>query len=185
MTATQELTRDLIEWRNGNQAAIEKILPVIYHELRRTARRYLRHENPDISLQTSELINEAYLKLVDQRESDWQNRAHFFAVAARVMRNLLVDRARMRRLTKHGGGAKKLSTEGIMIAAPEQDVNVIDLHEALTTLAELDERKSRIVELRYFAGLSVEETAEVMSISVITVKREWLKAKAWLYQALH
>ncbi len=182
---TQELTRDLIEWRNGNQAAIEKILPVIYSELRRTARRYLARENSDISLQTAELINEAYLKLVDQRDSDWQNRAHFFAVAARVMRNLLVDRARMRRLTKRGGGAKKSSTEGIMIAAPEQDLNVIDLHEALTALAQLDERKSRIVELRYFGGLSVEETAEVIGISAITVKREWLKAKAWLYQALH
>ena len=162
MAATQELTRNLIEWRNGNQAAIERILPVIYGELRRTARRYLGRENPDISLQTGELINEAYLKLVDQRESDWQNRAHFFAVAARVMRNLLVDRARMRRFTKRGGGAKKISTEGVMIAAVERDVNVIDLHEALTALAELDDRKSRIVELRYFAGLSVEETAEVM-----------------------
>ena len=185
MATTQELTRNLIEWRNGNQAAIEKILPLIYDELRRTARRYLRREQPDISLQTSELINEAYLKLVDQRESDWQNRAHFFAVAARVMRNLLVDRARRRQLAKHGGGARKFSTEGIMIAAPEQDVNVIDLHEALTVLSELDERKSRIVELRYFAGLSVEETAEVMELSAITVKREWLKAKAWLYQTLH
>ena len=185
MAATQELTRNLIEWRNGNQAAIEKILPVIYAELRRTARRYLGRENCDISLQTSELINEAYLKLVNQRESDWQDRAHFFAVAARVMRNLLVDRARTRLLAKHGSGAKKVSTEGIIIAAPESDVNVIDLHEALNTLAQLDERKSRIVELRYFAGLSVEETAEVMGISAITVKREWLKAKAWLYQALH
>lgn len=185
MAATQELTRNLIEWRNGNAAAIEKILPAIYGELRRTARRYLGRENSDISLQTSDLINEAYLKLVDQRQSDWQNRAHFFAVAARVMRNLLIDRARMRRLAKRGGDAKKISTDGITIAAPEQDVNVIDLHEALTALAELDERKCRIVELRYFAGLSVEETAEVMGISTITVKREWLKAKAWLYQALH
>ena len=185
MAATQEVTRNLIEWRNGNQAAIEKILPVIHDELRRTARRYLRRERADISLQTSELINEAYLKLVDQRESDWQDRAHFFAVAARVMRNLLVDRARARLLAKRGSGAKKLSTEGIVIAAPERDVNVIDLHEALNTLAELDERKSRIVELRYFAGLSVEETAAVMGVSAITVKREWLKAKAWLYQALH
>lgn len=185
MAATQELTQNLIEWRNGNHAAIEKILPVIHHELRRIARRYLSRENPDISLQTGELINEAYLKLVDQRESNWQDRAHFFAVSARVMRNLLVDRARMRRLAKRGSGAKKVSTEAIIIAAPEQDVNVIDLHEALKSLAELDERKSRIVELRYFAGLSVDETAEVMGISAITVKREWLKAKAWLYQALH
>ena len=185
MTPTQELTRNLIEWRNGNEAAIEKILPVVYAELKRRARRYLRGELPDISIQTTELINEAYLKLVDERDSDWQNRAHFFAVAARVMRNLLVDRARMRRVAKRGSGAKKISTEGIMIAAPEEDVNVIDLHEALTNLAQFDDRKSKIVELRYFGGLSVEETAEVMGISAITVKREWLKAKVWLYQALH
>jgi RNA polymerase sigma factor (TIGR02999 family) len=185
MPLTHELTRNLIEWRNGNQAAIEKILPVVYDELKRTARRNLRRESPEISIQTGELINEAYLKLVDQRESDWQNRAHFFAVAARVMRNVLVDRARSRQLAKRGGGAKKISADEILIASPEKDVNVIDLHEALTALSDLDERKSRIVELRYFAGLSVEETAEVLDISVITVKREWLKAKAWLYQALH
>jgi RNA polymerase sigma factor (TIGR02999 family) len=185
MALTQELTHNLIEWRNGNQAALEKILPVVYDELRRTARRNLRRERSDTSIQTLELINEAYLKLVDQRESDWQNRAHFFAVAARVMRNVLVDRARSRQFAKRGGGAKKVSVDQIIIASPEKDVNVIDLHEALINLAELDERKSRIVELRYFAGLSVEETAEVMGISSITVKREWLKAKSWLYQALH
>ena len=181
----QEVTRNLIEWRNGNQAAIEKILPVVYEELRRSARRNLRRENADISIQTIELINEAYLKLVDQRESNWQNRAHFFAVAARVMRNILVDRARARQFAKRGGGALKVSTDEVLVAAPERDVNVIDLHEALTILSDLDERKSRIVELRYFAGLSNEETAEVMGVSAITVKREWLKAKAWLYQALH
>lgn len=185
MTAIQELTRNLIDWRNGNEAAIEKVLPVIYAELRRTARRNLRRESSDISIQTTELINEAYLKLVDQRQSDWQNRAHFFAVAARVMRNLLVDRARARRNVKRGGGGTKVSAEGLMIAAPERDVNVINLHEALTNLAQFDERKSRIVELRYFGGLSVEETAEVLGTSVITIKREWLKAKSWLYQALH
>jgi RNA polymerase sigma factor (TIGR02999 family) len=185
MAATQELTRNLIEWRNGNEAAMEKILPVVYDELRRTARRNLRRESPEISIQTGELINEAYLKLVDQRESDWQNRAHFFAVAARVMRNVLVDRARSRQFAKRGGGAKKISMDEIIIASPERDVNVIDLHEALTSLAQFDERKSQIVELRYFGGLSVEETAEVMGISAITVKREWLKAKSWLYQSLH
>lgn len=185
MTLTQELTQNLIRWRNGNEAAIEKILPVVYDELRRRARHYLRGEASDISIQTSELINEAYLKLVDQRESDWQNRAHFFAVAARVMRNVLVDRARARAGAKRGGGARRVSADEILIASPERDVNVIDLHEALNTLAELDERKSRIVELRYFGGLSVEETAEVLGISGITVKREWLKAKSWLYQALH
>jgi RNA polymerase sigma factor (TIGR02999 family) len=185
MAATREVTRNLIEWRNGNEAAIEKILPVVYDELRRSARRNLRRESTDTSIQTIELINEAYLKLVDQRESDWQNRAHFFAVAARVMRNILVDRARARQFAKRGGGARKVSTDEVLVAAPERDVNVIDLHEALTILSDLDERKSRIVELRYFAGLSVEETAEVLGISGITVKREWLKAKAWLYQALH
>lgn len=185
MASSQELTRDLIEWRNGNEAAIERILPAVYDELKRRARHYLRGERSDISIQTGELINEAYLKLIDQRESDWQSRAHFFAVAARVMRNLLVDRARSRRLAKRGGDAQRVSIDDILIASPDEDINVIDLHDALTTLAELDERKSRIVELRYFAGLSVEETAEVMSVSVITVKREWLKAKSWLYQALH
>jgi len=185
MAATQEVTRNLIEWRNGNEAAIEKILPVVYSELKRSARRNLRRERADVSIQTIELINEAYLKLVDQRESDWQNRAHFFAVAARVMRNVLVDHARSRQFAKRGGGATKVSTDEVLIASPERDVNVIDLHEALTNLSKLDERKSRIVELRYFGGLSVEETAEVMGISGITVKREWLKAKAWLYQALH
>ena len=185
MAATGEVTRNLIEWRNGNEAAIEKILPVVYHELRRSARRTLRRESTDTSIQTTDLINEAYLKLVDQRESDWQNRAHFFAVAARVMRNILVDRARARQFVKRGGGARKVSTDEVLVAAPERDVNVIDLHEALTILSDLDERKSRIVELRYFAGLSFEEIAEVLGISGITVKREWLKAKAWLYQALH
>jgi RNA polymerase sigma factor (TIGR02999 family) len=184
MTATQELTHNLIEWRNGNDAAIEKILPVVYDELRRTARRNLRRERSEISIQTIELINEAYLKLVDQRESDWQNRAHFFAVAAKVMRNVLVDHARARQFAKRGGGARKLSTDEIHIASPEPDVNVIDLHEALNALSAFDERKGRIVELRYFGGLSVEEIGEVLGISGITVKREWLKAKAWLYQAL-
>ena len=183
--ATHELTRNLIEWRNGNEAAIEKIIPVVYDELRRRARRYLRGEASDISIQTSELINETYIKLVDQRESDWQNRAHFFAVAARVMRNVLVDRARARAGLKRGGGARRFSADEIVIASPERDVNVLDLHEALNALADLDERKSRIVELRYFGGLSVEETAEAMGLSAITIKREWLKAKAWLYDALH
>src|SRR5438132_8191358 len=120
MTTAHELTLNLIEWRNGNEAAIEKILPVVYGELRRSARRNLRRESPDISIQTMELINEAYLKLVDQRKSDWRNRAHFFAVAATVMRNVLVDHARARQFAKRGGGAKKVSTDEIHIAAPEQ-----------------------------------------------------------------
>jgi len=182
MVSSNELTLNLIEWRNGDASAIEKILPVVYDELKRTARRYLRRERSDISLQTTELINEAYLKLVDRRESDWQNRAHFFAVAALVVRNLLVDHARRKQFTKRDG--RKIALDEIQIASPEADVNLLSLHEALNNLEKIDERKSRIVELRFFGGLSTKETAEVLGISEITVKREWLKAKAWLYSEL-
>ena len=185
MIDSGDVTACLERVNSGDEEARARLIEILYSEMRRLARWHMRREREDHTLQTTALINEAYLKLVDQRESDWQNRAHFFAVAARVMRNVLVDRARSRQFVKRGGGAKKVSADEILIASPEKDVNVIDLHEALTTLAELDERKSRIVDLRYFAGLSVEEAAEVLDISVITVKREWLKAKAWLYQALH
>jgi len=182
LSSTHELTLNLIEWRNGDASAIEKILPVVYDELKRTARRYLRRERSDISLQTTELINEAYLKLVDRRESDWQNRAHFFAVAARVVRNLLIDHARRKQFTKRDG--RTIALDEIQIASPEAAVNLLSLHEALNNLEKIDERKSRIVELRFFGGLSTKETAEVLGISEITVKREWLKAKAWLYSEL-
>ena len=183
MLSSNELTLNLIEWRNGDASAIEKILPVVYDELKRTARRYLRRERSDISLQTTELINEAYLKLVDRRESDWQNRAHFFAVAASVVRNLLVDHARRKQFAKRDG--RKIALDEIQIASPESDVNLLSLHEALNNLEKIDERKSRIVELRFFGGLSAKETAEVLGVSEITVKREWLKAKAWLYSELN
>ena len=182
MLSSNELTLNLIEWRNGDASAIEKILPVVYDELKRTARRYLRRERSDISLQTTELINEAYLKLVDRRESDWQNRAHFFAVAARVVRNLLVDHARRKQFTKRDG--RTIALDEIQIASPEAAVNLLSLHEALNNLEKIDERKSRIVELRFFGGLGAKDTAEVLGISEITVKREWLKAKAWLYSEL-
>ena len=182
MLSSNDLTLNLIEWRNGDASAIEKILPVVYNELKRTARRYLRRERSDISLQTTELINEAYLKLVDRRESDWQNRAHFFAVAASVVRNLLVDHARRKHFAKRDG--RQIALDEIQIASPETAVNVLSLHEALNNLEKIDERKSRIVELRFFGGLSAEETAEVLGVSEITVKREWLKAKAWLYSEL-
>jgi RNA polymerase sigma factor (TIGR02999 family) len=181
-SSSHELTLNLIEWRNGNTAALEKILPVVYEELKRTARRYLRHERGDISIQTTELINEAYLKLVDQRESDWQDRAHFFAVAARIIRNFLVDHARRKQFAKRDG--RKIALDEIQIASSETPVNVLLLHDALTNLAEIDERKCKIVELRFFGGLSAEETAQVLGLSEITVKREWLKAKAWLYEEL-
>jgi len=182
LSSSHELTLNLIEWRNGNAAALEKILPVVYEELKRTARHYLRRERGDISIQTTELINEAYLKLVERRESDWQNRAHFFAVAARVMRNLLVDHARRNQFAKRDG--RKIALDEIQVASPEVAVNLLSLHEALNNLAQIDERKSRIVELRFFGGLSAEETAEVLGLAEITVKREWLKAKAWLYEEL-
>lgn len=182
LSSPNEITQNLIEWRNGNDAALERILPVIYEELKRSARHYLRRERGDISIQTTELINEAYLKLVEQRDSDWQNRAHFFAVAARVIRNLLIDHARRKRFAKRG--ARTIPLDEIQIASPEAAVNLIALHEALNNLAKIDERKSRIVELRFFGGLSAAETAQVLGLAEITVKREWLKAKAWLYDEL-
>jgi RNA polymerase sigma-70 factor, ECF subfamily len=175
LSSSHEITLNLIEWRNGNSAALERILPVVYDELKRTAHRYLRRERGDISIQTTELINEAYIKLVDQRETDWQDRAHFFAVAARIIRNFLVDHARRKAFAKR---------DEIRIASSEAPLSVIHLHDALNDLAKIDERKCRIVELRFFGGLSAEETAEVLGLSEITVKREWLKAKAWLYKEL-
>lgn len=182
LSSPHEVTLNLIEWRNGNAAALEKILPVVYDELKRTARRYLRRERGEISIQTTDLINEAYLKLVEQREADWQNRVHFFAVAARVMRNLLVDHARRKQFAKRAG--LKIALDEIQIASPQPAVNLVSLHEALNRLEKIDERKSRIVELRFFGGLSVDETAQVLGLAEITVKREWLKAKAWLYEEL-
>lgn len=184
MWQNNELTQNLIDWRNGNKASFEKILPVVYNELSRIARRFLQHEKRDFSLQTVDLINEAYLKLIDRQETDWQNRAHFFAVAATVMRNLLVDHARARKFVKRGGGLQRIAIENLQIAAPNSEIDVLELHEALNDLAEIDERKANIVELRYFGGLSVEEVANVLSVSEITIKREWLKAKAWLYERL-
>lgn len=184
MLQTNDLTQNLIDWRNGNKAAFERIVPVVYDELSVIARRFLRRENRDHSMQTVELIHEAYLKLIDQRETDWQNRAHFFAVAATVMRNLLVDHARARKFVKRGGGLQRIAIEDLQVSAQANEIDVLELHEALIDLAENDERKAKIVELRYFGGLSVEEAAEVLGVSAITIKREWLKAKAWLYERL-
>ncbi|MDT4895214.1 MAG: hypothetical protein QOH25_291 [Acidobacteriota bacterium] len=181
---TTEITRHLIDWRNGDKTAAEKLLPIVYQELKFLARRYLRREQQDVSLQTTELINEAYLKLVDQRETDWQSRLHFFSVAARAMRNFLVDHARRKLYAKRGAGAKKISLDSVQISFPKTDVDILKLNEALESLAEVDERKSRIVELRFFGGLNSQETAEILGVSEITIKREWLKAKAFLYAEL-
>lgn len=179
-----DITKNLHDWRDGKQSALDEILPFVYSELRQIARRYRSREHGEHTFQTTEIINEAYLKLVDQSATDWQNRAHFFGVASRVMRNLLVDYARAKNYQKRGSGAEKVSLEDIALFTPEPDEKIIALDEALKNLAKLDERKSKLVELRYFGGLSAAETAEVLGISEITVKREWLKAKAWLYKEL-
>jgi len=184
MAATREVTRNLIEWRNGNEAAIEKILPVIYDELRRSARRNLRRESADTSIQTIELINEAYLKLVDQRESDWQNRAHFFAVAARVMRRILVDFARSSGYQKRGGDWRRVTLADEIHDGVAADNDIVAIDEAVDALAEFDSRKARVVELRFFGGLNHEEIAEALQISTDTVTRDWKAAKAWLAREL-
>lgn len=179
-----EITRYLQDWRNGNASALDEVLPAIYGELRRLARRYRAKERGEHTLQTTEIINEAYLKLLNQNGNDWQDRTHFFAVASRVMRNLLVDYARTKNYQKRGNGAEKVSLEDVAVFTSEPDAKILALDEALNRLAKFDERKSKLVELRYFGGLSALETAEVLGISEITVKREWLKAKAWLYNEL-
>lgn len=184
MPNSPEITQYLQDWRNGNPSALEDILPFVYNELRLIAKRYRAKENGGHTLQTTEIINEAYLKLVDQSSTDWQNRNHFFAVASRVMRNLLVDYARAKNYQKRGSGAEKVDLEDVALFSTEKDESIIELHEALERLEKFDERKAKIVELRYFGGLSAEETGEVLGVSEITIKREWLKAKAWLYNEL-
>lgn len=181
MTAIpNEVTQLLVSWSNGNKDALEKLIPLVYAELRRLARRYMGRESPGHTLQTSALINEAYLKLADQRNVQWQNRAHFFAVAAQVMRHILIDHARSRHYAKRGAGARKISLDDTAVLSDERAADLIALDDALKVLAELDPRKSRIIELRFFGGLSIEETAEIMEVSPVTVTREWRAARAWL-----
>jgi RNA polymerase sigma factor (TIGR02999 family) len=179
-----EITQYLQKWRSGNDSALEELLPFVYNELRLIAKRYRAKEKAEHTFQTTELINEAYLKLIDQSETDWQNRSHFFAVASRVMRNLLVDHARAKNYQKRGSGAEKVNIEDVALFAVQPDKNILALDDALNRLSKFDERKAKIVELRYFGGLSSIETGEVLGVSEITVKREWLKAKAWLYNEL-
>jgi RNA polymerase sigma factor (TIGR02999 family) len=183
-SSAHEVTQLLADWRSGDQAAFDRLMPLVYDELRRLARRYMAREGQGHTLQTTALVNEAYLRMVDQQDVTWQNRAHFFAVAAQVMRHLLVDHARTRHYAKRGGGAQHVALDETAVIAPERDAQLMALDEALGRLAARDPRKSRIVELRYFGGLSTEETAEVLGVSEITIKREWQKAKAWLYREL-
>ncbi len=179
-----EITALLIDWSNGDQSALEKLLPLVEKELRRIAHNYMRRESPDHTLQTTALVNEAYLKLIDQKRTRWQNRAHFFGIAAQIMRRILLNYARDQRRQKRGGNAVQVSLSEVSVVPLEQAGELIALDEALHRLALVDERKSRVVELRYFGGLDVDETAEVLKVSPITVMRDWKFAKAWLVREI-
>ena len=183
-TPTQQVTQLLVAWGNGDQAARDELMPLVYGELRRLARRCKSWERPGHTLQTSALVNEAYLRLVDQKNIPWQGRAHFFGIAARLMRQIMVDYARSRGYAKRGGGARRVSLDEAMIVSEERAAEVVALDEALESLAEIDLRKSQVVELRFFGGLSIEETAEVLGVSEGTVMRDWTLAKAWLRKAI-
>lgn len=181
---THEVTTLLMNWNGGEAEALDRLLPLVYDELRRIAGRYLRKERQDHTLQTTALVHEAYLRLIDQNQANWQNRAQFFGVAAQMMRRILVDHARGHTADKRGGGVAKLSLDEAIEIAEQREVDLIALDDALNTLAQLDEQQCRVVELRFFGGLTVEEVAEVMKLSPATIKREWSMAKAWLHREL-
>jgi RNA polymerase sigma factor (TIGR02999 family) len=178
------VTAMLRDWSNGDRQAQDHLFRVVYNELHGQAARYLRHEHPGLSLQTTDLIHEAYLRLIDQQHVEWQNRLHFFAISAQVMRRILVDHARSRQAAKRGGSDIRLPLEEAMVVMPGPNLDFVALDEALKKLAEIDPQQSQVVELRFFSGLSVEETAKVMSVSERTVKRDWQFAKAWLRREL-
>jgi RNA polymerase sigma factor (TIGR02999 family) len=180
----ENLTSLLLDWREGDKAALDQLIPLVYDELRRIAHRYVQHERDGHTLQTSALVNEAYLRFAGQRKVDWENRSHFFAVTAQVMRHILIDHARRRRYVKHGGEVRQVPIENAATMSLQRADELITLEEALDELAKLDRRKSQVVELRYFGGLSLEETAEVLDISLMTVRRDWCAAKAWLYRRI-
>jgi RNA polymerase sigma factor (TIGR02999 family) len=182
--SSHEITQMLRAWGDGDREALDKLLPLVYNELHRQAARFLRHERPNHTLQTTALIHEAYLKLVDQKQARWQNRAHFFAICAQLMRRILVDHARTRQRAKRGGGDLRVTLTEVVASAHERDINLIALDEALARLAALDARQSRVVELRFFGGLDVAETAAVLGLSPATIKSDWSLAKAWLRREL-
>jgi RNA polymerase sigma factor (TIGR02999 family) len=185
MAATpNEVTRLLVAWGNGDQAALDQLMPLVYSELHRLAHRHIKKERPGHTLQTSALLNEAFLRLVDQRDVHWHGRAHFFSIAAQMMRRILVDYARSRRYAKRGGDAQQVSFNEELPVSRQISANVVEVHEALNELAGIDERKSKVVELKFFGGLSNEETAEVLGVSPGTVMRDWTLAKAWLRLAM-
>jgi RNA polymerase sigma factor (TIGR02999 family) len=181
---TQEVTQLLVAWSDGDEQALAALVPLVYDELRRLAHRHLGHERAGHTLQTTELVHEAYLRLVDQKEARWRNRAHFIAIASQMMRRILVDYARARRFAKRGAGARRVSLDEAMVVSDERAADVVALDVALKALAQFDKRKSRMVELRFFGGLSIEETAEVLGVSPGTVMRDWTLAKAWLQREI-
>lgn len=180
MSPPHEITGLLIDWNNGSLEALEKLMPMVERELRRIAANHMRRESPGHTLQTTALVNEAYLKLVDQRDVHWQNRAHFFALASQLMRRILLDHARSQRRAKRGGGAVPVDLDEVAVIAPEKSEELIALDEALEALAEFDPQKSKIVEMRFFGGLTVNEVAAVLGIAPVTVMLHWRLAKAWL-----
>src|SRR5206468_1295101 len=181
----QRVTELLADWSHGDNGALVELTPLVYEELRRLAHHFMEGQRPDHTLQTTALVDEAYLRLADQTNPRWQNRAHFFAVAARAMRQILVSYARSNRAQKRGGGALKVELDEAALVSPEQSKEIVDLHEALERLAALDSRKAQVVELKYFGGLNYDEMAEVLKVSRITVRRDWGFAKVWLYTELH
>lgn len=180
----EEVTGLLRAWSDGDQAALEKLMPLVYAELHRLAKRSMRHEQAGHTLQTSALVNEAYLRLVDAHGVRWQSRAHFFAVSAQIMRRILVDFARARQNLKRGGGALQVTLDEGLVASPEDGADLLALDDALEKLAILNPRQSRVVELRYFGGLNEEEVAEALNVSPRTVRHDWSLARAWLYREL-
>ena len=184
-TSPQRVTQLLAHWTHGDDAALGELTPLVYEELRRLAHYHMGRERPDHTLQTTALVNEAYLRLADQTNPRWQDRVHFFAVAAKAMRHILVNYAKSYRAQKRGGGALKIELDEAAIVSPEESKKIVDLHEALESLARLDPRKAHVVELKYFGGLNHDEIAEVLKISTITVRRDWIFAKAWLHNELH
>jgi RNA polymerase sigma factor (TIGR02999 family) len=181
----QRVTELLGKWSKGDDSALAELTPLIYEELRRLAHHYMEGERPNHTLQTTALVNEAYLRLIDQSNPRWESRAHFFAVAARAMRQILVSYARSNRAQKRGGGVARIELDEAAILSPEQSNEIVDVHEALEKLATLDERKAQVVELKYFGGLNHDEIAEVLKVSTMTVRRDWMFAKTWLYDELH
>jgi RNA polymerase sigma factor (TIGR02999 family) len=174
----------LVEWGKGDRSALEKLTPLVYEELKRLATRYLRRERREHTLQSTALVHEAWLRLIDQKHVHWQNRAQFFGIAAEMIRRILIDHARNRQAAKRGDGALKLTLDDALAAPDIRDLDLVALDDALQDLAKFDPQQSRMVELRFFAGLSIEESAEVLGVSPATVKREWAAARAWLYREL-